>query len=126
MDVLQDRGLTPLRVILGFSLVTAVYGLYQWHQGPRALTEQTTNRTLQRYGAAYTWAAGKSGRVFRAFSTYVTPAAFGTNMMLGLLIALVVICRKGGTRTLRYLAIAAAIVIGSASFCCRNASASPV
>jgi hypothetical protein len=95
-------------IILGFSLVTAAYGLHQWHQGPKALTEQTTNRTLQRYGAAYTWGAGKSGRVFRAFSTYVTPAAFGTNMMLGLLVALVVICRKGGTRTLRYLAISAA------------------
>lgn len=95
-------------VILAFSLVTAAYGLHQWHQGPKALRQQRSNRTLRRYADAYSWGAGNKERVFRAFSTYTTPAAFGTNMMLGLLVALVVICRKGGPRLLRYLAIGGA------------------
>jgi hypothetical protein len=94
-------------VILTLSLLTALYGVSQWRQGPTALARAAPNATLQRYATSLSWQVGTTKSVFRAFSIYVSPAAFGTNMMMGLLIALAVLCRRGGSRRLRGLAIAA-------------------
>jgi hypothetical protein len=93
-------------VILSLSIVTALYGVYQWHAGPSALVGQ--NATLDFFAERWAWGGGGEGetRVFRAFSTFVMPASFGTNMALGLLIALVMIGARGISRGARYLAIA--------------------
>ena len=94
-------------MILVLSTVTAIYGIYQWHQGPAALLGQ--NATLDFFAERMTWGGGREGdtSVFRAFSTFVMPGSFELNMALGLIVALVLIGAKGTPRRSRHLVIAA-------------------
>ena len=70
-------------LLLALGVVTAVYGVYQWRAGPQSFAGWS-----EYYGqnARLIWMA-QSGAVFRAFSTFVTPGAFGGNMALLMLLA---------------------------------------
>ena len=71
-------------LLLALGVLTAVYGVYQWRAGPQSFAGWS-----EYYGryAGLVWVA-QSGAVFRAFSTFVTPGAFGGNMALLMLLAL--------------------------------------
>ena len=70
-------------LLLALGLVTAIYGVYQWQVGPESFA--TWSDYYGRY-ARLTWTA-RSGTVFRAFSTFVLPNSFGSNMALLMLLA---------------------------------------
>ncbi len=70
-------------LLLTLGVLTAAYGVYQWRVGPQSFA--TWSDYYGRY-ARLTWSA-HSGTVFRAFSTFVNPGAFGANMMLLMLFA---------------------------------------
>jgi hypothetical protein len=99
--------------LLALSALTGLYGVYQWHAGPSALLGQ--NATLDYLAERWAWGGGTEGqtRVFRAFSTFVMPASFGTNMALGLLIAVIVLTAKGISLRVRFLALAAMPVMAA-------------
>lgn len=69
--------------LLTLGALTAGYGIYQWQAGPEAFASWSDY-----YGqyARLTWSA-HSGAVFRAFSTFVMPGAFGGSMALLMLLA---------------------------------------
>jgi hypothetical protein len=71
-------------VLLVLGLVTAAYGVYQWHAGPQAFA--TWSDDYGRY-ARLMWSSESGGAVFRAFSTFVLPNVFGSNMALLMLLA---------------------------------------
>jgi hypothetical protein len=89
--------------MLLLSIVTGVYGVYQWQQGPEALVGQSA--VLDMYAERMAWTDEATGqRVFRAFSTFVMPGAFGHSMAMGLLVVVVLAGAKGLTKWVKYLA----------------------
>lgn len=91
-------------VLTLLSIVTALYGLYQWHQGPSALVGY--NRVLDAQVTRMGWSDRNTGWVFRAFSTFVMPGAFGSNMAMGLLVAYVLIGTRQISAKIKCLAAA--------------------
>jgi O-antigen ligase len=90
--------------LIALSIVTALYGIYQWKQGPAALMGQSA--VLDQYATKMDWTEQGTGRsVFRAFSTFGLPGAFGHNMAMGLLVAVVVLCSRGVPRYLRSMCL---------------------
>jgi hypothetical protein len=74
-------------VLLVLGVVTASYGIYQWQVGPESFASWSD------YYGAYArtmWSAAGGHEVFRAFSTFVLPNAFGSNMGLLMILALAV------------------------------------
>jgi hypothetical protein len=80
-SVRQLERLYSLLLVLGS--LTAAYGVYQWRAGPQSFAGWS--EYYARY-ASLIWVA-QSGAVFRAFSTFVSPGAFGGNMALLMLLA---------------------------------------
>jgi putative inorganic carbon (HCO3(-)) transporter len=80
-SVAQIERLYALLLALGF-LATA-YGIYQWRAGPASFANWS--ESYGRY-AQLTWSA-RGGVVFRAFSIFVNPGAFGGNMVLLMFLA---------------------------------------
>lgn len=104
-SVRQLERLYILLIALGF--VTAVYGVYQWRAGPDSFASWSDY-----YGqyARLTWSA-RSGVVFRAFSTFVLPNTFGSNMALVTLLAFSVTASSTVGVRWRLLAGAAILVM---------------
>ena len=110
-SIRQLERLYILLITLGF--VTAVYGIYQWRAGPGSFASWSDY-----YGqyAELTWSA-RSGVVFRAFSTFVLPNTFGSNMAIVILLAFSVTASSTVRMPWRLLAGAAilAMAIGIAA-----------
>ena len=96
-------------VLLALGLVTAVYGVYQWHAGPQWFASWSDE--YGRY-ARFTWSA-RSGVVFRAFSTFVLPNSFGANMALLMLLAFSVAACPITRAPWRSVAAAIFVVMGA-------------
>ncbi len=90
-------------VMLVMSILTALYGIYQWRQGPVALVGHSD--VLNDYARNMRFEDASGHRHFRAFSTYVLPSTYGTNMMIGLLVGFVLITARTCPRWLKGLAI---------------------
>lgn len=99
-SVKQLEGLYAVLLVLGF--VTAAYGIYQWRSGPQSFASWSDY--YGRY-ASLAWIA-QSGRVFRAFSTFVAAGTFGGNMAL--LMVLAFSAAASPTITVRWRIVAAA------------------
>lgn len=95
-------------VLLVLGTVTAAYGIYQWQAGPESFAGWSDY-----YGqyARLTWSA-HSGAVFRAFSTFVMPGAFGGNMSLLMLLAFGVIISSRFRARWRVVAAVAFFAMG--------------
>jgi O-antigen ligase/polysaccharide polymerase Wzy-like membrane protein len=95
-------------LLLGLGVLTAVYGVYQWRVGPQSFAGWS-----EYYGqyARFMWVA-QSGAVFRAFSTFVTPGAFGGNMALLMLLAFSVAASTRISARVRMIAAATFAVMG--------------
>ncbi len=78
-SVKQLERVYALLLTLGF--LTAAYGIYQWQVGPQSFASWSDD--YGRY-ARIMWSA----QTFRAFSTFVLPNTFGSNMGLLMLLAL--------------------------------------
>jgi len=96
-------------LLLTLGLLTAAYGVYQWRAGPESFASWSDY-----YGrlAKLAWSA-QSGLVFRAFSTFVAPGTFGTNMALLILLAFGVIASEAVPLRWRAAAAVAAMVMGA-------------
>lgn len=71
-------------LVLGLCIVTAIYGILQYYQGPTSALETVLGRL--RHGATVFY--NLSGRSeFRAFSTFTFPAPFASMMVFGMLLA---------------------------------------
>jgi hypothetical protein len=95
-------------LLIALGVVTAAYGVVQWRTGPQAFA--TWSEYYGQY-ARLAWSA-ESGRVFRAFSTFVSPGAFGTNMALIMLLAFVVAAARTTPLRWRLLVTAAFALMG--------------
>ena len=64
-------------LLLGLGVVTGLYGVYQWKVGPQAFASWS-----EYYGeyAKIAW-SGRTGLVFRAFSTFVAAGTFAGNII---------------------------------------------
>lgn len=82
-DATQLRAYVAL--ILGLCVVTAVYGIAQYVQGPETLV-RAGELALERHGATVFYRAGDETE-FRAFSTFTFPAPFAAMMVYGMLLA---------------------------------------
>ena len=71
-------------LLMTLGVLTAAYGIYQWRVGPQHFA--TWSDAYGRY-AQVMWTVQSGGAVFRAFSTFVLPNAFGENMALVMLLA---------------------------------------
>src|SRR5205085_1334894 len=89
-------------LILSLCILTALYGLYQWHQGPAALKGQS--EVLDQYAERMNWEEQGTGSVFRAFSTFVQPGTFGYNMSMGLIVTIVLLSMPSAGRPIKALA----------------------
>ena len=107
-SVKQLERLYTLLGVLG--LLTAAYGLYQWQVGPQSFTNWSDY--YGRY-ARRMWSVQSGVAVFRAFSTFVTPNAFGGNMALLMLLALGVAASPRIHARWRVVAAAAFVVLGA-------------
>lgn len=96
-------------LLLGLGVLTAFYGLYQWRKGPEGFA--TWSDAYGHY-ARVMWAAGSGGGIFRAFSTFVLPNTFGSNMAIIMLLAFGVIASPLVDRFWRLVATAAFGVMG--------------
>ena len=96
-------------LLLALGLLTAVYGIYQWQVGPESFANWS-----EYYGqyARFVWLA-QSGLVFRAFSTFVTPGAFGSNMSLVMLLAFSVAASPRIRARWRIISAASFVVMGA-------------
>src|SRR5437868_1675712 len=96
-------------LLLTLGLLTAAYGVYQWRAGPESFASWSDY-----YGrlAKLAWSA-QSGLVFRAFSPFVAPGTFGTNMALLILLAFGVIASEAVPLRWRAAAAVAAMVMGA-------------
>lgn len=94
--------------LLALGALTAVYGVYQWRAGPQSLAGWS-----EYYGrnAGLVWMA-QSGAVFRAFSTFVSPGAFGGNMALLMLLAFSVAISQTIPKRWRLVAASALATMG--------------
>jgi hypothetical protein len=70
-------------VLLVLGVLTGIYGIYQWQAGPESFASWSDY--YGRY-AGLAWSA-QSRIVFRAFSTFVGPGAFGGNMAFLMMLA---------------------------------------
>jgi hypothetical protein len=95
-------------LLLTLGVVTAAYGIYQWRAGPEAFASWSDY-----YGqyARLTWFA-QSGEVFRAFSTFVMPGAFGGSMALLMMLAFSVVASSRLRTRWRVISAVAFAVMG--------------
>ncbi len=100
----QVERLYALLLALGF--VTALYGIYQWMAGPQSFASWSED--YGRY-AQIMW----SGGLFRAFSTFVLPNTFGSNMAFLMLLALSVAASPEVRRLWKFLAVLGFAVMGA-------------
>jgi hypothetical protein len=93
-------------LLLSLGCVTAIYGLYQWRSGPEAFANWS-----DQYGhyARVMWSAG----MFRAFSTFLLPNTFGSNMGILMLVAFVVAASPLLQTRWRFAAGAAFVLMGA-------------
>lgn len=107
--------------IIILTMITGLYGLVQWRLGPEALLAVEGTSKLAQYGRIMAWKDEATGTMlFRAFSTFVAPGVFGTNMVMGLIIAVAVVIARGIPGWMRWVSVATipiaaagAIVTGS-------------
>lgn len=90
-------------LILGLCIVTALYGIYQYTQGPEVLVDAGA-LALQRHGTSIYYTIGGVGRGFRAFSTFTFPAPFAGMMVFGILLAAGIVVTKVWRLRSRWLA----------------------
>jgi len=95
-------------LLLTLGVVTALYGIYQWQVGPESFASWSDY--YGRY-ARLSWSA-QSGQVFRAFSTFVMPGSFGTNMAMVMLLAFSIVASRWFRPGLRIIVAAAFAVMG--------------
>lgn len=102
----QLERLYALLIVLG--VVTAAYGIYQWRAGPGAFASWSDY-----YGqyARLSWFA-QSGEVFRAFSTFVMPGAFGGSMALQMMLAFSIVASPRVQRRWRVISAMAFVIMG--------------
>jgi len=95
-------------LLLSLGVLTAVYGVFQLEVGPQSFANWS-----EYYGqyAGLTWSA-RGGVVFRAFSTFVTPGAFGGNMSLLMFLAFSATACPSLRPRWRILGAAAFVVMG--------------
>ena len=88
MTTIRGRGQVEayVRLILILCFITAVYGIWQYRQGPEsALAGQLAQ---MRHGTTVFYNLGRPGeQEFRAFSTFTFPAPFAGMMVFGILLA---------------------------------------
>jgi hypothetical protein len=90
-------------LILFLCAVTALYGIYQYLQGPQIVVE-AGELALRRHGSSIYYTMGHAGGWdFRAFSTFTFPAPFASMMVFGILLAAGVVTSAARSRTARLL-----------------------
>jgi hypothetical protein len=77
------------RILVALGLATAVYGIYQWREGPFALEALGGGYVRYARESGYMfWSAYDIGPAFRAPSSYTSTNAYGFNMGLLIVLAL--------------------------------------
>jgi len=96
-------------LLLGLGVVTGLYGVYQWKVGPQAFASWS-----EYYGeyAKIAW-SGRTGLVFRAFSTFVAAGTFAGNMGLVAMLAFSVVASETVPRRWRFAAVGAFVAAGA-------------
>lgn len=96
-------------LLLALGVITALYGVHQWHAGPQSFANWSEH--YARY-ADLAW-SGELGLVFRAFSTFVAPGVFSGNMAVVMSLALSVAVSPAITLFWRLLSVAAFAIMGA-------------
>ncbi len=104
------RSLGQLRayagVIVGLSVITALYGIRQYLLGPEVVFDAGA-LAVERHGTSIYYVLGDQvGEEFRAFSTFTFPAPFAHMMVFGMLLAAGVATSASRPPGLRWLAAA--------------------
>ena len=89
-------------LILTLCLITAVYGILQYHAGPRAALSVSGLAALRHGSTVFYEAVGRTD--FRAFSTFTFPAPFAGFMVFGMTLAAGLALSKRRPRPQRWLA----------------------
>lgn len=109
-SVRQLQWYCSLLVILG--VVTGLYGVYQWYQGPEAIADWSEHYAQQ---AGIQWLShtkeGKYVLVWRALSTFVAAGSFGGNMSLVMALAFSVAISRTVSSGWRLISVAAFAVM---------------
>jgi hypothetical protein len=91
-------------LILALCVITALYGVYQYLQGPEVVV-RAGELALRRHGTSIYYTMGHTGGYeFRAFSTFTFPAPFASMMVFGILLAAGVVTSPARSRRARLLA----------------------
>ena len=88
MTTIRGRGQVEayVRLVLVLCVITAIYGIWQYRQGPDAALASQLARV--RHGTTVFYNLGRAGASeFRAFSTFTFPAPFAGMMVFGILLA---------------------------------------
>ena len=87
MTTIRGRGQLDayVRLILVLCCITALYGIWQYRQGPEAALGTALGHV--RHGVTVFYSGAPGEREFRAFSTFTFPAPFAGMMVFGILLA---------------------------------------
>jgi hypothetical protein len=106
------------RVLVVIGVATALYGIYQWRQGPFALEALGGGYVRYARESGYMfWADHVVGPAFRAPGSYTSSAAFGVNMGLLIVLALGPLMSRSTPRTRRIAYGVAVLTMGVAIPC---------
>jgi len=89
-------------LILALGVITALYGIYQYTQGPEVLV-QAGDLALERHGSTVFYSLEGLSE-FRAYSTFTFPAPFAGFMVFGILLAAGIVTSKLRSRRARLVA----------------------
>lgn len=107
-----------LRILVVIGVATAVYGIYQWREGPFALEALGGGYVRYARESGYMfWSTREGGSAFRAPGAYTSSGAFGTNMGLLIVLALGPIISRATPATRRIAYAVAVLIMGMAIPC---------